>query len=120
MPLQEGLKMVGLNQSKITFLSINDSYRISGIEHGVHGHLGMNGQRNPGNSSLEIAYGSGTFGHSHSGGILRDIFRVGTSTEMRLGYNNGASSWTNTCCPTYKNGSRQLINDINGKWRLEK
>ncbi len=118
MPLQEGLKLVGLNVSKIKFLSINDSYRIAGIEHGVHGHLGLNGQRNPGNSSLEIAYGSGTFAHSHSAGILRDIFRVGTSTEMRLGYNNGASSWTNTCCPTYANGSRQLINDINGKWRI--
>lgn len=120
MPLQEGLKMVGLNENKIKFLSINDSYRIVGIEHGVHGHLGMNGQRNPGNSSLEIAYGSGTFGHSHSAGILRDVFRVGTSTEMRLGYNNGASSWTNTCSPTYSNGSRQLLNDINGKWRLPK
>lgn len=116
-PLQEGLKLVGLNDSRITFLGINDSYRIAGIEHGVHGHQGLNGQRNPGNSSLEIAYGSGTFGHSHSAGILRGVYRVGTSTEMRLGYNNGASSWTNTCSPTYANGSRQLINDINGKWR---
>lgn len=117
MVLQEGLRIVGLNESKITFLGINDSYRICGIEHGVHGHQGLNGQRNPGNSSLEIAYGAGTFAHSHSAGILRDIFRVGTSTEMRLGYNNGSSSWTNTCSPTYSNGSRQLLNDINGKWR---
>lgn len=118
-PLKAGLKLVGCNLEKVTFLKINDTYRIAGIEHGQHGHLGMNGQRNPGNSSLEIAYGPGTFGHSHSAGILRQVFRVGTSTFMRIGYNNGASSWTNTCSPTYPNGSRQLINDINGKWRLK-
>lgn len=117
MALQEGLRLVGLNFSKINFLGVNDSYRISGIEHGCHGHQGMNGQRNPGNSSLEIAYGAITAGHSHSAGILRGVYRVGTSTEMRLGYNNGASSWTNTNSTTYKNGSRQLLNDINGKWR---
>ena len=78
----------------------------------------MSGQRNPGNSSLEIAYGAITAGHSHTAGILRDVFRVGTSTNMRLGYNNGASSWTHTNSSTYKNGSRQLINLIEKKWKL--
>lgn len=116
-PLKAGLSLVGTNFAKITFLHLNDSYKINGIEHGQHGHLGMNGQRNPQNSSLEIAYGAGVFGHSHTAGILREIFRTGTSTEMRLGYNNGASSWTNTHCATYANGSRQLLNDINGEWR---
>jgi hypothetical protein len=117
MPLEAGLKLVGLNASKIKFLKMNDSYRIAGIEHGVHGHLGMNGQRNPGNSSLEIAYGAITAGHSHSSGILREVFRVGTSTDMRLGYNQGASSWTHTNSATYHNASRQLLNLINNKWR---
>lgn len=117
MPLEAGLKLLGLKMDKIKFLRINDSYRIAGIEHGVHGHLGMNGQRNPGNSSLEIAYGAGTFGHSHTSGILRDIFRVGTSTSLRQGYNNGASSWTQANAATYHNASRQLLHNINGKWR---
>lgn len=116
MALVAGLKFVGLNSTKIKFLGLNDSYRIKGIECGQHGHMGLNGQRNPQNSSLEIAYGAGVFGHSHSAGILREIFRVGTSTEMRIGYNNGASSWTSTHCSLYPNGSRQLLNDINGKW----
>lgn len=116
--LKEGMLMMGLNPSKITFLEENSSYKISGIEHGVHGHKGLNGQRNPGNSSLEIGYGAITAGHSHSPGILRDVFRTGTSTELRLGYNNGgASSWLQTHCLTYKNSSRQLINIINGKYK---
>lgn len=115
-PLEAGMLQFGLKPDKVRFLRLNDSYKISGIEHGVHGHLGMNGQRNPANGSLEIAYGAGTFGHSHSPGILRDVFRVGTSTVMRMGYNNGASSWMNTHGITYHNGSRQLINIINGAW----
>ena len=115
--LRAGLELVETDLSKITFLGINDSYKISGIENGVHGHLGLNGQRNPGNSSLEIAYGAITAGHSHSAGILRDVFRTGTCTDKRIGYNNGASSWTNTNCVQYPGGARQLINTINGKWK---
>lgn len=114
--LQYGISKYGAKNKKLRFLKINDSYKIAGIEHGQHGHLGLNGQRNPGNSSLEIAYGSGTFGHSHSPGILRDIFRTGTSTDMRIGYNNGASSWMNTHGTTYANGSRQLVNLIDGRF----
>lgn len=117
MALQAGLEIVGLNATKIKFLKMNDSYRISGIEHGVHGHQGLNGQRNPGNSSLEIGYGAITAGHSHTAGILREVHRVGTSTNMRLGYNQGASSWTHTNGVTYHNASRQLLNLIDGKWR---
>lgn len=117
MALEAGLELVGLKKDKLKFLRINDSYRIVGIEHGVHGHLGMNGQRNPQNSSLEIAYGAITAGHSHTAGILREVFRTGTSTNFRIGYNNGASSWTQTNSTTYHNASRQLLHCINGKWR---
>lgn len=120
--LEEGMKIKGLrNLNKIKFLKQNDSYKISGIEHGVHGHKGLNGQRNPSNSSLEVGYGAGVFGHSHSPGILRDVFRVGTSTKLRLGYNDGgASSWLHTHCLTYQNGSRQLINIIDGEYEIRK
>lgn len=115
--LKAGLEIVGANLKSITFLGINDSYKIKGIEHGAHGHLGSSGARNPSNAGLETAYGAGTFGHSHSAGILRDIVRVGHNTKPRHGYNNGSSAWTVSHSPTYHNGSRQLINIIDGKWR---
>lgn len=116
-PLKAGLVMVDTNLDKITFLDEDDSYKVAGFECGQHGHRGLNGQRNPANSSLEIAFGKGVFGHSHTGGKLRKIFRVGTSTRYKLGYNKGASSWTHTLCVIYGDGTAQLINDINGKWR---
>lgn len=117
MALEAGLRIVGANLKGITFLRISDSYKIKGIEHGSHGHIGASGSRNPSNAGLENAYGSGTFGHSHCGGILRDIFRVGHMSAARHGYNVGASAWTVSCSPTYSNGSRQLINVIEGKYR---
>ncbi len=116
-PLEAGLLMLGFDLSKITFLDEDDSYKVEGYECGQHGHRGLNGQRNPGNSSLEIAFGKGIFGHSHTGGKLRKIFRVGTSTRYKLGYNKGASSWTHTLGIVNPDGSAQLVNDISGKWK---
>lgn len=117
MAFEQGLKILGFDAKKFKFLGINDSYKVAGLEHGTHGHLGLNGSRNASNASLEIGYGPGTYAHSHTAGILRDVFRVGTSTLLRVGYNNGSSSWTHTDGLTYKNGSRQLINIINGSWK---
>lgn len=116
-PLESALRRYGVRSKRVKFLNIHSSYKIAGIEHGVHGHLGLNGQKNPQNSSLEIGYGAGVFGHSHSPGILREVYRVGTSTNLRLGYNKGSSSWVWTHCLTYSNGSRQLINIINGRYK---
>lgn len=118
-PFKTGLEILGFNLDKITFLGIDESYRIHGFECGQHGHLGSNGVRNPSNAGLEIAYGKGIFGHSHTGGKLRKIFRVGTSTRYKLGYNKGASSWTHTLCIVNADGTAQLVNDIKGKWRLK-
>lgn len=117
MALEVGLEIVGLNKSKLKFLNINGSYRIKGIECGVHGHLGLNGAKSGSNLSMEIGYGAGVFGHSHTAGILRDVYRVGTSTKLRIGYNHGPSSWTNTHCIIYSNSSRQLINIIKGGYK---
>lgn len=117
MALDVALECVGLDKSKITFLKVNDSYKVKGIECGVHGHLGLNGSKAGTNASMEIGYGAGIFGHSHTAGILRDVYRVGTSTVLRQGYNNGASNWTQTHCVLYSNGSRQLLNIIKGSYK---
>lgn len=117
-PFEVGVKMFGFTGTKTKWLKISDSYKICGIEHGQHGHIGLNGQKNPTNGSLEKGYGVGIFGHSHSPGILRGIYRTGTSTLMRLGYNQGSSSWGHAHVITYHNGSRQLVSIYNGKYRI--
>lgn len=107
------------NQDKITFLSINDSFKVNGIENGAHGHMGKGGRRNPGMAELEECYGACNVGHNHSAAIFRSVFRVGTGTKLQLSYNDGPSAWTNTHLIQHKDGSRQLIHNINGDWRLE-
>ena len=44
--------------------------------------------------------------------IFRKVFCVGTVGEMDMGYNEGMSNWTRTCCLIYNDGTKQLINFI--------
>lgn len=104
-------------QSKVKFLGVNDSFKVNGIENGVHGHLGSGGKRNPSMAGLE-AYGPVNAGHNHSGAILRDVVRVGTATFMQLSYNDGASAWTHSLNIQHFDGARQLITVINGEFCL--
>lgn len=113
-------EMYGLEQpDKVKFLSLNDSFKINGIENGAHGHMGKGGRRNPGMAELEECYGAANVGHNHSAAIFRSVFRVGTGTKLQLGYNDGPSAWTQTHLIQHKDGSRQLITNIEGQWRLE-
>lgn len=103
---------VGLDApNKINWLKRDQDYIVYGIENGSHGDKGSGGSRGS-IASMENSTFKATIGHSHTAGILRNIYQVGTSTVMRLGYNSGASSWTNTMCIQYENGQRQLINII--------
>ena len=78
---QETLK----RPNKINWLAMDESYKIADIELGVHGHRGSNGARGS-IQSMELGYGRSVSGHSHTPGILRDAWAVGTSTHLKLGY----------------------------------
>jgi len=104
--------------SEVKFLGADDDYSIAGVQCANHGHLGLNGAR--GNiKSQEIGAKKSVIGHSHTPGIWHQVYQVGTSTHLKLEYNRGFSSWMNTHCIIYKDGSRQLINIINGNWKLD-
>lgn len=121
MPFEYAMRaMYGLDQpDKVKFLGVNDSFKVNGIENGAHGHLGKAGRRNPTMGEIEECYGAANVGHNHSAAIFRSVFRVGTGTKLQLSYNDGPSAWTQTHLIQHKDGSRQLITNINGKWRLE-
>lgn len=101
----------------VSWLRMDESYMIAGIECGAHGHKGANGARGS-ITSMENAYGDVVFGHTHSAQILRGAWNTGTSTYLKLDYNHGSSSWTQTHCIIYNNGMRQLVNIIGGRWCL--
>lgn len=121
MPFEYAMRQIyGLkNQDKITFLSVNDSFKVNGIENGAHGHLGKGGRRNPNLAEIEDCYGASNTGHNHSAGIFRSAWRVGTGTKLKLSYNDGPGAWSQTHLIQHKDGSRQLITNINGEYRLK-
>lgn len=103
--------------NKTTFLGNNDSYIINGVELGLHGHVGINGAKGSPTGFSRLAT-KVIVGHSHSPSILKGSYTVGTSSEMKLSYTSGASTWLQTHCIIHKNGRRQLVSIIKGKWRL--
>ena len=106
---------VGLKTpDKINWLNRDEDYIIYGIENGAHGDKGGNGSRGS-LRGIEKSYHKATVGHSHTAGIWREVYQVGTSTVLKLSYNVGPSSWTNTMCIQYPNGQRQLVNIIRTK-----
>ena len=119
--LKAGLEEYGniKHWNKLVLLGRDEDYKIAGIELGSHGDKGPNGSRGS-KASLENAYGKCVIGHSHTPGILRGVFQVGTSSLFDLGYNIGPSSWLHCSCLVYENGQRQLINSIGGKWRMKR
>jgi len=118
-PFHEGLLRYGGIPNNVTYLERNQDYKpVMGWQLGAHGDKGGNGSRASING-LENSYGKSITGHSHTPEILRNTFRVGTSTYLSLSYNDGPSSWMNTHGLLWSNGKVQLVNIINGKWRRE-
>lgn len=119
-PIQYGVEeLVGLERPEnVRWLTRDEDLKIARIQLGAHGDKGSNGARGS-LKSMEQAYGLSVTGHTHSPEIIRGAWQVGTSSHLKLTYNVGPSSWLNTHCVVYPNGSRQLLNMINGEWKLE-
>jgi hypothetical protein len=89
---------------------------IKDIYCGYHGDRGANGAR----GSLAGWAKIGTkviVGHTHSPGIEKGAYMIGTSSKLSLEYTSGPSSWMNTHAIIHPDGKRQLITIINGEWR---
>lgn len=120
-PLKNGLEtLFGVKPgTDLIWLQRDQDFKIAGVENGAHGDLGSNGRRNPGAKGMYKAYGKVNYGHCHYGEIWHGAMSCGTSSYMRLGYNRGSSSWDNSQIIEYDDGTRQLINVIKGKWKLD-
>jgi hypothetical protein len=101
----------------IKCIGVDESLSFAGIECGLHGDRGPNGAR----GSIRNIRRIGTktvIGHSHSPGINEGCYQVGTSSKLRLEYNTGPSGWLNAHCLIHRDGKRQLITIIEGRYRL--
>lgn len=97
----------------IKFINCNNKFMVAGVDCSQHGDRGPNGSRGTA-KSLTKAGLKMVIGHSHSPGIQKNVYQVGTST-MNLEYANGLSSWANAHCIIYKNGKRSLFFIIEDK-----
>lgn len=116
-PLEIGLGMLSEVGGNVTFLTRDDDYKVRGWQLGSHGDKGSNGGRGS-QRSREEAYGKSIVAHSHTPSQIRDSIVVGTSSELQQRYTSGsANGWMHTNCFLYDNGTAQLVNIINGRWR---
>ncbi|URC22516.1 hypothetical protein KAMAJI_00880 [Serratia phage vB_SmaM-Kamaji] len=102
-------------QSSALFLFTDQSFPVAGIECGMHGHNGINGSRGAPKQFKKLGVRANT-GHTHTASIYGGIYTAGVAGSLDMGYNIGASSWTQTHIITYENGQRTLIDFKNGKF----
>jgi hypothetical protein len=95
----------------------DESVMIKGVECGMHGDKGPNGSRGSIKGFGRIGVKS-VIGHSHTAGVMDGVYQVGTSSNLKLEYNSGPSSWSQAHCCIYANGKRTLLWIIDGKWRI--
>lgn len=92
---------------KIRIVGRNDSFKINKISH-HHGDLGINGAKGSPLSFKRLS-SKQDIGHGHSPFVEEGVYGLGTSTELRLGYNLGASNWKHADIICHKDGKRQHI-----------
>lgn len=100
----------------LKWLKRDEDFKVEGVQCAAHGDLGANGTKGT-LLSTEKSYFNSVTGHLHSPRIYRQAYQVGTSTELRLNYTKGPSSWLNTSCLIYPGGFKTLITSIGGKWK---
>lgn len=101
----------------VKFMGRRDTTQIFDIELGYHGDQGTNGSRGSRNQ-FSLLPTKTIIGHSHSPGIYKGCYQVGTSSTLAMEYNVGPSSWHHAHCLIYGNGKRQLVFIVNGKYRI--
>lgn len=105
--LETALAEMGLDSGMATFLNLDQSCLVHGVEVGYHGHTGTNGSRgNPVQfSKLGVPM---VTGHTHSPSLYGNVTTVGCC-NLDQGYNKGLSSWDLAHAIIYPNGYTTLI-----------
>jgi hypothetical protein len=99
----------------IQALDRTESFRISDIECGLHGHEGPNGTR----GTIRNLSKLGTkviSGHGHTPAIEAGHYRAGTMTYLSLEYTGPISSWLNAHVSIDPFGKRHMHICVNGKF----
>lgn len=94
-----------VSQYHARVINEDESFKLSDIELGLHGHLGANGSR--GNPKTLRAVGKAVTAHTHAMGIYDGVYVTGVMGDLKMGYNKGLTSWTHGLVVQHKGGKRQ-------------
>lgn len=108
--------MNGFDLAGVHFVKEDESVILSDIEHGMHGHRGVNGSKGSPKQFRQMGRKANT-GHTHSAGIIDGVYTAGVLAELDMEYNSGPSSWSHSHILTYPNGKRCVITQRGSKWR---
>ena len=101
----------------IRWLKEDKEYKIHEVKIGHHGHKPRKSSGSV--TGMEAVFGNCIIAHGHAPKIFRVFMAVGTSTSLHLDYTAGSpTNWLNTSGLLYRNGKKQLVSSIEGKWRL--
>ncbi len=100
---------------RVRCLGRNHKFNIKGWELGQHGDIGSGGSRGSLNQ-LKKLNTKIIVGHYHKPERLDGAMSVGTLTKLRLGYNDGPSSWLQGNIIVNEYGKAQHVNIINGRY----
>lgn len=102
-------------KTEVIWLEDGESYKIAGVELGFHGHRGNEGSKGS-NLSNSKNMGKAITAHFHYPCIKNELFGAGTKSILNPPYTKGnpTSRWMHSDVIGYGDGSRQILNDIDG------
>ena len=117
-PVKRGVQMFGKLPRNVRFLRDGEDCKVRGYQLGAHGDKSQSmgyGSMN----TKEEAWGKSCSGHCHKAQIMRNTYTVGTCLPLDMFYMRGyPSDWTHTHALLWDTSTIQLLNIINGKWKL--
>ena len=118
-PVEEYIfrKSPGL-RGNVEFLKRDQDVYVEGILCSSHGDKASGSSRGATPIGKELSFGSSVTGHSHTVSILRNAWTVGTNSYLTLDYTVGnPTSWIHANCVIFREGRRQMLISVNGKWK---
>ncbi len=115
-PTEHSFRSMGLS-SNVVFLPAGGSCVIQGVEHSLHGDLGIGGSRG---SPLQYRrFGTKvTSGHTHTPRIADNSFVTGLCAKQKQGYNLGPTTWGPASVMLYMTSIRaMLLMSPDGRYR---
>jgi len=121
-PVEAGYNMVAPKKKlpkNIIFLRRDQDFKVRGYQLGSHGDKGP-GLGYASMNSKENDWGKSITGHVHKAQIMRNTYTVGAMLPLSPYYMRGSpTDFSHSHAFLWDNGTVQLINIIDGKWRAD-